>query len=170
MIHERIRVPAAKLWQRVYRGHRGRVKATRKRLERDSAINIQKKVRGFVKRCWLARVKLWKKKHAAATLLSSWMRGVLDREIVRLRREKEYHLKIEVPSCVTVQSHYRGHAVREAMKVRRTNWIAAMDLQGFWRKCAAKMEYRRRWEAQLARCAAPLAVRELFSASRHYAS
>ena len=70
MLHVLIRVPATKCAQRVYRGHVGRLRAARKRLERACAIEIQRHVRGFVKRCWLVRVKLWKKKHAAATLLS----------------------------------------------------------------------------------------------------
>jgi len=145
LVFNKILVPACQVLQRCYRGKIGWRVGFHKRLERDAAIEIQRIGRGLLKRRWLAYVKWKKYERRCAVFLQSHVRGWIDREIIRRRRQKRYFVNVVVPSVTRIQAVYRGYTKRNELVVLQTEWFNAQRIQGCFRTYTAKKLARQKW-------------------------
>ena len=135
--------------QRIYRGRIGRRVGFQLRLERDAAIEIQRHCRGRMRRRWLAFIKWKKYERKCAISIQSRFKGWIDREIMRRRRNKNYKVKVVIPSILKIQSQYRGYLERNRLAMLKLEWFNASRIQGAYRRFVAMRLARELFEKHM---------------------
>ncbi|CAM9600310.1 unnamed protein product, partial [Sphacelaria rigidula] len=128
-VRVKVMVPAAGVISKCWRGMKGRMKAAHLRLRKASAIEIQRHIRGFIRRRWWERVLRCRLEHAMATRMAAVGRGYIDRELVKARRAQRYFLLTVVPAVVLIQSQWRGYTKRRDLAEHKRRWLAALWIQ-----------------------------------------
>jgi hypothetical protein len=83
MLFYKVEWPAAIMLQRIYRGKLSREVAAQKRLEKRCAQVLQRSIRAFVQRLWLARHRRVRLEEQSATCIQRRVRGIIDRTVYK---------------------------------------------------------------------------------------
>lgn len=151
MLKRKVDIPSATCIQRIMRAKIGRRIALRKRIERDAANVIQRRVQYFLYRCWRIKFQEERRNFQAARNIQRRYRGTLDRKITRRLARKIWYVKKFIPAIIKVQTWTRMFcAYREYTELRRRR-IAACRIQKSYRYSIARAEAMRRWEESMRR-------------------
>ncbi|KAJ0407551.1 hypothetical protein P43SY_006869 [Pythium insidiosum] len=145
---------AARLLQRCYRGFVARAWVRWIRQMKDSAVVIERLVRGFLARSRAARMRLARHKRRvlqpAATAIQRVWRGHRARLVAAEKRAVQYRLRVLSPAAITLARVLRGFLARRLAERFRRAWQCAIVIQRHWRshrfyrKWMDLMEWRRR--------------------------
>eukprot|EP01029_Cantina_marsupialis_P005782 TRINITY_DN162818_c0_g2_i2.p1 TRINITY_DN162818_c0_g2~~TRINITY_DN162818_c0_g2_i2.p1 ORF type:complete len:1063 (+),score=239.27 TRINITY_DN162818_c0_g2_i2:798-3986(+) len=140
-------IPAARLIQRVYRGHVGRNIARHQRFLNLQATNIQRIWRSVKPKKQVNEIRYLRKQYFAALAIQCMFRCRLARDVVYTRARKKRYVEKEVPAIVQIQRFIRQmNCRRKAREIALQNRACRM-IQNAWKSFLVKQRARVHWDA-----------------------
>jgi len=155
---QRVIVLAQRLLQRVARGQLGRRLALRSRQRRDSAVEIQRIVRGYSQIAWLKRLNWANHQSVSLVKLQKMARGYLDRIFVRLKQDETTQVRLRMVLVPHLQACIRRKLGLRVAQERAIAIVNSVRIQQIWRHFVLCREAKWEFQQRLLRAHAYMAT------------